>query len=162
MGQTKGGGYQRIPTTTSAQQTLLDQFLAQAGQNSTAASDAFKSFLPGGAGGQAITNQANQNFQQQTLPSIFNAYGVGNKGSSSLNQALSAGASNLNSDIAAQLAQMQFGAAQGLGNLAQGQGQLGSQQHFALQQRPQPFWQSYLLANLQGAGNAAKTAAAFA
>lgn len=161
MGQSKGSGYQKLPTTTSAQQSLLDQFLAQAGQNAQGAAEGFRQFLPGGGGGQGLINQANQNFQQKTLPSILNAYGTGNKGSSSLNQALAAGASNLNSDIAAQLAQLQLQASQGLGGLAQGQGQLGSQSQFAYSPNQTPFWQSLLISGLNNAGDIAKGVSSF-
>ena len=148
MGQSKGGGYKKMSTVTGEQKSLLDQFLSQAGQNAQGAAEGFKQFLPGGGGGQPIIDQANKNFQQTTLPSIMNAFGSGAKSSSALNQALAAGAANLNTDIASQIAQMQLGAAQGLGGLAQGQGQLGSKDQFAYLQRAQPFWQQALLGGL--------------
>lgn len=148
MGQSRGGGYSKKPTITPQQKTLLDQFLSQSGGNLAQAAQGFSQFLPGGGGGQAIANAAQQRFQQQTIPSILNAFGTDNKGSSSLNQALAAGAANLNSDIAAQLAQLQLGAAQGLGNLGTSQGQLGISPQFAYMQRQQPLWQSALLGGI--------------
>src|SRR5271170_6606026 len=106
MGQSKGGGYQQLPTLTPQQTTLLNQFLGQGGQNTQNAAAGFQQFLPGGGGGQAFQEQANKNFQQQSIPSILNAFGSGTKGSSSLNQALASGAANLNTDLAAKLADM--------------------------------------------------------
>lgn len=158
MGQSKGGGYAQKTTVTPEQKSLLDQFLSQAGQNAQGAAEGFRQFLPGGGGGKPIIDQANKNFQQQTIPSIMNAFGSGAKSSSALNQALAAGASNLNTDIAAQIAQMQLGAAQGLGGLAQGQGQLGSKDQFAYLQRQMPFWQQLALAGTQAGGQAARSA----
>lgn len=151
MGQSKGGGYTQLPTVSPEQLTLLQQLLSQAGNSLSQASQGYQSFLPGGQGGQAITNQANQNFQQNTLPSILNSFGSGAKSSSALNQALAAGASNLNSNIAAQLAQMQLGAAQGLGNLGTQQASLGAQTpQFAYLQKQPPFWQQALLGGISG------------
>lgn len=152
MGQSKGGGYIQKDAVTPQQKSLLDQLLGMAGGNINQAAQGFSQFLPGGGGGQAITNQANKNFQQQTIPSILNAFGTGNKGSSSLNQALAAGASNLNTDLASQLAQFQLGASQGLGNLGLGQAGLGAgTPQFAFMQKQMPFWQSSILGTL-GAG----------
>lgn len=157
MGQPKGGGYTQKTTVTPELQTLLNQFLSQAQGNTQQAAQGYAQFLPGGGGGEAIANAAQQRFQQQTIPSILNAYGTDNKGSSALNQALAAGASNLNSDIAAQLAQMQLQASQGLGNLGINQGQIGSKDQFAYLQRAQPFWQSALLAGISGGSQAASS-----
>lgn len=156
MGQSKGGGYKKLPALTPQQTTLLNQMLGQASGNIGAASEGFKQFLPGGGGGQAITNQANQNFQQQTIPSILNALGGGSKGSSALNQALAAGASNLNTDLAAMLSQLQLSAASGLGGLGLGQsGQgLGTSQ-FAYAPRQTPFWQQATLGAINAGGKAA-------
>jgi|HubBroStandDraft_2_1064218.scaffolds.fasta_scaffold59049_2 hypothetical protein len=149
MGQSKGGGYIQKDTLTPEQKSFLDQILGSAGGNINQAAQGYAQFLPGGGGGKAITDQANKNFQQQTIPSILNAFGTGSKGSSSLNQALAAGASNLNTDLASQLAQMQLQASQGLGNLGLGQGGLGaSTPQFAYLQKQSPFWQSALLASL--------------
>jgi len=85
----------------------------------------YQQFLPGGGGGQPIVQAALNRFQQQTLPSIMQAYGSGAKTSSALNQALAAGAANLNTDLAAQLAGMQLTAASGLGGLSGQQSRLG-------------------------------------
>jgi len=150
MGQSKGGGYMQKSTVTESQKTLLDQLLANANPQLQQAAQGFLQFLPGGGGGEAIANAAQQRFQQQTIPSIQNAFGVGAKSSSALNQALSAGAADLNSNIAAQLAQMQLQAAQGLGNQGLQQANIGSQPQFAYLQRQQPFWQSALLAGISG------------
>ena len=119
MGQSRGkdGGYMQKPTVSPEQNTLIQQLLQQALPNFQGAQQGFNQFLPGGGGGQAIANQAQSQFQQNTLPSIMNAYGSGARSSSALNQALATGASNLNTNIAAQLAQMQLGAAEGLGGL---------------------------------------------
>lgn len=156
MGQSKGGGYTQKQTVTPEVATFLQQILGPAMQNQQGAAEGFRQFLPGGGGGQAITDQANKNFEQQTLPSIFNAFGTGSKGSSSLNQALAAGASNLNTDLASMLAQAQLSASQGLGNLGGNQAQLGTQTpQFAFAQRQQPFWQSALLGLLGGGSQAA-------
>lgn len=156
MGQSRGSGYSKIPTTTSAQQTLLDQLLAQALPNYQQAAQGFQQFLPGGTGGQAISSNAQRMFQQQTIPSILNSFGAGNKGSSSLNQALAAGASDLNSNIAAQLAQMQLGAAGGLGNLATGQANYGLTPQFAYMPKAQSPFQNAILGGLSGAGAGAQ------
>src|ERR1700690_3554884 len=143
MGQSKGGGYTDRSIVTPEVSTFLQQLLGSATQNQAGAAEGFNQFLPGGGGGKAITEQANKNFQQQTVPSILNAFGTGSKGSSSLNQALAAGASNLNTDLASMLAQMQLEASKGLGGLGQGQGQIGAQTpQNALVPNQMPFWQS--------------------
>jgi len=152
MGQSKGGSYAQQPAITPEQKTLLDQLLGQAGGNFQQAAQGFAQFLPGGGGGQAITEQANKNFQQQTIPSILNAFGSGSKSSSALNQALASGASNLNTDLASQLAQMQLQAAGGLGGLAGQQGQLGSKNQFDYLQKQQPFWQQAILGGINAGG----------
>jgi hypothetical protein len=154
MGTPKGQGYTKKTTVTPEQETLLNQYLQQAGVNTQQAAEGYRQFLPGGGGGQPIIDAAQRRFQQQTVPSILNAYGTDNKGSSALNQALAAGAANLNSDIAAQLAQMQLQASQGLGNLGTTQGQLASKDQFAYLQRATPFWQSATLAAIDAAGKA--------
>jgi len=156
MGQSKGGGYTQKSTVTPDVQTFLQQILGPAMQNQNAAAEGYKQFLPGGKGGQAITAQANKNFEQQTVPSILNAFGSGSKGSSSLNQALAAGASNLNTDLASMLSQAQLQAAGGIGNLGQAQAQTGTQTpQFAFLQKQQPLWQSAILAALGGTSQAA-------
>lgn len=156
MGQSKGGGYMKKETLSPEQQTLLNQILAQAQGPTQQAQQAFASFLPGGAGAKALTDEAMRNYQQRTIPSILNALGTDSKGSSGLNQALAASASDLNSNIAAQLAQLQFGAAHGLAGIGQSQTQLGlGTPAFAYLQRQQPLWQSLLLGGIPAAGHAA-------
>lgn len=155
MGQSKGGGYEKLPTMTPQQQTLLNQFLGQGGQNTQNAAAGYNQFLPGGGGGQAFQDQAKKNFEQSTIPSILNAFGSGTKGSSSLNQALASGASNLNTDLAAKLADMQLQASQGLGHLGLGQAGLGSKDQFAYAPKQQPFWQQALLGGLGALGGVA-------
>lgn len=152
MGQSKGGGYTKKSSVTSEQKTLLDQLLSNANPQLQQAAQGYMQFLPGGGGGEAIANAAQQRFQQQTVPSIMNAFGSGAKSSSALNQALAAGAANLNTDIASQLAQMQLQAASGLGGLGMQQAGLGAQTpQFAYMQKQMPFWQSALLAGISGA-----------
>lgn len=152
MGQSKGGGYIKRDTLSPEQMTLLQQLMAQASPQIQGAAEGYRQFLPGGGGGEAVAKAAQQRFQQQTVPSILNSFGSGSKGSSSLNQALAAGAANLNTDIASQLAQMQLSASQGLGQLGLNQASLSTQTpQFAYLQQQQPFWQSGLL-GLIGAG----------
>jgi len=153
MGQSKGGGYIKKDVLTPGQTSLIDQLLAQAGGNLGQAAQGYAQFLPGGGGGKAITEQANKNFQQQTIPSILNAFGTGSKGSSSLNQALAAGASNLNTDLASQLAQMQLQAATGLSGLGLGQGGIGAgTPQFAYLQRQPGRLGTSLQGGISGAG----------
>jgi hypothetical protein len=155
MGQSKGGGYIKKPAVTGSQKNLLDQLLSNANPQLQSAAQGFQQFLPGGGGGEPIANAAQQRFQQQTIPSIMNAFGAGSKSSSALNQALAAGASNLNTDIASQLAQMQLQASSGLGQLGMGQAGLGAQTpQFAYMQRQQPFWQSATLATIDALAKA--------
>ena len=158
MGQSKDSGYAQKTTVTPELQTLLNQFLSQAGANTQSAAQGFNQFLPGGSGGKPIIEQANKNFQQNTIPSILNAFGTGTKGSSALNQALASGASNLNTDLASQLSQLQLQASQGIGNLGATQGQIGSKDQFAYLQKQAPFWQDLLLAGLNAGGNVARGA----
>lgn len=159
MGQSKGGGYVKKEVLSNEQMTVLQQLLQQVLPNMQASAEGYKQFLPGGGGGQAIANNAQQMFQQQTMPSILNAFGTNSKSSSALNQALAAGASNLNSDIGAKLAQMQLTASQGLGGLSSQLGNLGIQTpNFAYLERQMPFWQSMLLG---GTDAAAKIGAAY-
>jgi hypothetical protein len=137
MGASKGNGYTKVPTVTEGQQSFLEQLLKSAAPNFNQAAQGFAQFLPGGEGGQAIANAAQQRFQQQTIPSIMNAFGSGAKSSSALNQALAAGAANLNTDIASLLSQMQLQAAGGLGSQGLQQAGLGSTPLFAyLQKQP--------------------------
>lgn len=155
MGQSKGGGYARKEAVTPEQKMFLDQILGQAGGNFNQAAQGFQQFLPGGGGGEAIANQAQNRFQQQTIPSIMNAFGSDSKGSSALNQALAAGGANLNTDIASMLAQAQLQAAGGLGNLGLGQGQLGSQNQFAYLQRQPSLLQNLLMGGIAGGSQVA-------
>lgn len=156
MGQSKGGGYTQKPAVTPEVSDLLKQLISQASPNLQSASQGFQQFLPGGGGGQAISNAAQNRFQQETIPSIMNAFGTGAKSSSSLNQALAAGASNLNTNIAAQLAQMQLQAAQGQSGIGSQQAGIGAgTPQFAYLQRQMPFWQSALLAGISGGSQAA-------
>lgn len=155
MGQSKGGGYTQKETISPEVKTFLNQLLGPAMQNQQSAAQGFNQFLPGGGGGEAIRAAAQKNYEQQTLPSIFNAFGSGSKGSSALNQALAASASNLNTDLASMLSQAQLQAAQGLGNLGQGQAGLATQTpQFAFLQRQLPFWQSAILGALGPVGQA--------
>lgn len=150
MGQSRGGNYEQQSVITPEIQSFLQQILGPAMQNQQAASEGYKGFLPGGKGGQAITDQANQNFQQQTIPSILNAFGSGAKGSSSLNQALAAGASNLNTDLASILAQAQLTASQGIGNLGTSQSQTATQTpQFALAPKRPPLLEQILTSATQ-------------
>lgn len=152
MGQSKGGGYIKKETVTPEQNTLVNQLLQQALPNFQGAQQGYQQFLPGGVGGQPLINQANQNFQQQTLPSIMNAFGSGARSSSALNQALAAGAAGLNSNIAAQLAQLQLGASEGLGNLGSRQAALGSLPLFAYLQKQPSRFQTGAQGAITGAG----------
>ena len=152
MGQAKDGGYMKKETLTPEQQTLLNQLLGQAGGYMGQAAQGFQQFLPGGGGGEAIKAQAMKDYQQQTMPSILNAFGAGSKGSTSMNQALASSGADLNTNLASMLSQMQLQAAQGMGNLGQGASQLGlGTPGFAYMQRQPPLWQQ-LTQSLLGAG----------
>jgi hypothetical protein len=147
MGQSQSP--KKISTVTPQQKAMLDQLLAGAGGNIGQAAAGFQQFLPGGGGGEAFAKQAQQRFQQQTIPSITNQFGSGSKTSSALNQALAAGGANLNTDIASMLAQAQLQASQGLGNIGAQQAQIGAgTQQFGYRDRPMPFWQQALLGGL--------------
>lgn len=152
MGLTRGGSYEQKPALAQDQLAGLQQMLQQALGNQQQAAQGFNQFLPGGSGGQPIIDAAQKRFQQQTIPQIMNAFGSNNKGSSALNQALAAGGSDLNTNLASQLAQLQLGASSGLGGLGQSQGQLGATTPtFAYLQRQPPLWQQ-ILGPLLGAG----------
>lgn len=151
-------GYDPISTLSGGQETYLNQLLGMAGPQMQQAQAGFESFLPGGQGNNPIIAQANRNFQQQTLPQILQSFGsdVG-FGSSSLNQALASGASDLNTNIASILAQNQLAASQGLGNLALGGGQLGlGTRPFDYMQKQPSFLKQLLLSILGGAGEIGK------
>lgn len=152
MGQSKGGGYKQVPTTTPGQSQLLEMLNQFAPGALSQAQAGYAQFLPGGGGGEALKQQALERYKQQYIPATLNAFGSDNKGSSALNQALAQGASNLNTDLNAQLAGQQLTAAQGLSGLGgQAAGQSLGTQSFAYMPRQMPFWQSSLLAAL-GAG----------
>jgi hypothetical protein len=156
MGQSKGGGYSQKDALLPEQQGLLQQLIAQAGSggNMEAAMEGFKQFLPGGGGGQAIKDQAMQDYQKQTVPSILGAFGANSKGGTGLNQALSSSGSDLNTGLSSQLAQMQMQAAGGLGGLAQGQmGQALGTQGFAYMPNQTPLWAQLLQTGIGAAGN---------
>jgi len=122
-------GYEKFTPGGAAAEKGFQQFQPDMGKDAERlakeSAAGYREFLPGGGGGQAIAQAAQNRFQQQTLPSILNAFGSGAKTSSALNQALAAGAANLNTDLGAELARMQLGAAQGIGGLAGQQGALG-------------------------------------
>lgn len=161
MGTPKGGGYRQMQNRAPFQLDALKNITSQSAPYLAQAAQGYQQFLPGGGGGQAMTNQANQNFQQQTIPSILNSFGAGNKGSTSLNQALASGGANLNTNLASMLSQLQLQAAQGLGGLGlQGQ-QLGQTDTFDWLQRQPPMWQQILQAALSTGNEGVKTAAAF-
>lgn len=151
MGQSKGGGYQKMDILAPNQKALIDQMLSQAGPYMQQAGNIYAGFGPGGAGAEAITKQAQQRYTQETIPSILSAYGGQAKGSSALNQALAASASNLNTDIASMLAQAQLQAAGGLAGLGGQAGQYGTMPQYALTPRQMPLWQQLLLGGI-GAG----------
>ena len=152
MGQPKGGGYTQKSNYQPMQQQLLNQVSQNAGQYTNQAAQGYQQFLPGGGGGQPIIDAAMQRYQQQTLPSVMNAFGSGAKTSSALNQALGASAANLNTDLAAQLSQLQLQAAQGLGNLGTaGQSQALNAQPFSHLQSAPPMWQQLIQSLLSGA-----------
>lgn len=160
MGQSRGSGYQQVNTLTPQQSNTQNQFLSQSMPWLQQSAQGFQQFLPGGGGGQPIIDAAMKRYQQQTIPSILNAYGSDNKGSSALNQALASSASNLNSDLGAALASMQLQASQGLGSQAQNVGNLGlNTQSFALTPEQAPLWQKLLQALAGGTGGAVSGAA---
>lgn len=153
MGQSKGGGYLQKETLLPQQMELLNKILAQSQPYTQQAAQGYAQFLPGGGGGEAIKKAALQNYQQQTLPAILQAFGRGNKGSSALNNAVAQSSANLESNLGAQLAQMQLQASQGLGSLGQAGTQLGlGTPGFAYLQEQQPFWQSALLGLINAGG----------
>lgn len=171
MGQPKGGGYTKKQTLDQGQSQLLQLLSQLSGQNLQSGGNLSQSplyqqavqgtqqFLPGGQGFAPIQAEAQRQYQQETLPAIMNAFGSDARSSSALNQALASSGANLNTSLAAQLAQMQLGASQqaaGLAGLPFQQGLQGANlglgtPSFAYLQRPTPFYQSATLAGL-GAG----------
>lgn len=154
MGQSKGGGYTQKPIFSPDVNTFLQKLLGQSNESTQSAAQGYQQFLPGGGGGQAIQKEALRNYQQETIPSILNAFGSDNKGSSSLNQALAGSAADLNSSLGSQLAQMQLSASQGLGSMGLGQQQLATQPRNAYLQRQPPMWQQILQGALGVGGQA--------
>lgn len=157
MGQSKGGGYQKMETMTPEQKAYQQANLSQSMPWMQQAAGGYSQFLPGGGGGKAFQDAAMQRFQQQTMPSIMSGFGSGAKTSSALNQALAAGGANMQTDLAAQLAQMQMQAAGGMAGLGQATGQQGMQPAFMYQQKATPWWQD-VLGGLIGAGGQAGAA----
>lgn len=153
MGQSKGAGYKQMPTLNQGQQGQLNEITSGTNPLINQAAQGYQQFLPGGGGGQPIIDDAMRRFQQQTIPQIKNAFGSDSKGSSALNQALGASGADLQSSLMAQLAQLQLGASQGLGNLQQGQQQLGlGTPAFSYLQKQPPLWQQFLQSALGASG----------
>ena len=154
MGQSKGGGYKKKDVLLPEQMSLLKQILGQSPGYTQSAAEGYQQFLPGGGGGEAIKNQAYKDYEQRTIPSIMNAYGSNNKGSSALNQALASSGADLNTNLASLLSQYQLNAAQGLGSLGtQGQQQGLSTPGFAYLKRQPPLWQQLLQGGIQAGGS---------
>lgn len=151
-------GYQKYPLQTPQQQELIQWLMGQIKPNYEQASQAYSSFLKPGAD-NPITQAANQNFQQQTIPSILNSFGSNSRGSSALNHSLAAGAANLNTNIASQLAPLYLNAASGLGNLATNQTSAATQPQFGYAQKSSGFLKELLLSLLNSAGQTAGSAA---
>lgn len=161
MGQSSAnGGYSQLPAISPQQMTLLQQVLKQSQPQIQAAAEGYKQFLPGGGGGKAISDAAMKRYSQETVPTVLNAFGSDSKRSSALNQALAGSASDLNSNLASTLSQLQLQAAQGMGNLGISQQQQGlGTNSFAYAPQQTPAWQS-LLTSIIGAGG--KIGGAFA
>lgn len=154
MGQPKNGGYSKLDAFDPSQIGAILQSLQMGMGNQQQAAQGYAQFLPGGGGGKPIIEAANKNFQQQTVPSILNSFGDGTKGSSALNQALAAGASDLNTNLGSILSQLQIQAANGLAGLGSAQQQAGLNNTFAYQPEQLPFWKQVAL-GLVGAGGQA-------
>lgn len=175
MGQSKGNGYTQMGALNQDQQTILSQLLGGAGSNLGAggnltqnplyqqAVSATQQMLPGGNGFAPIQQQAMNNYQQNTVPTLLNSLGSNAKSSSALNQALAASAGDLNTNLSAQQSQMQLGAAGQAAGLAQMPFQQGLQAAqvglgtapFAYGQQQLPFWQQLLLGGTQAGGKVA-------
>lgn len=152
--KTKQPKAKRIETLTPEQKTFLENIMGPALQNTQAGAEGFQQFL-GPNAGQQYKDLANANFKQNTIPEIQNSFGAGSnsKNSSALNQALAAGATNLNTNIAAQTSQNALSAAGGLGAIGTAQTQSFLQPQFGYQQpqqQQQPFWQQALLGAISG------------
>ena len=144
----------KLDTLTPEQKTFVEQLLGPALENVQGAAEGFNKFL-GPEAGNEYKNLANANFKQTTLPEIQNSFGAGSnsKNSSALNQALAAGATNLNTNIAQQTSENALRAASGLGGLGTSQtaSVLAPQFGYQGQAQPQqPFWQQALLGAISG------------
>ena len=158
MGQSKGGGWDKKATVSPEQLTMLQNMMKQAFPQMQESAEGYRSILSG-EGTKAIGDEAQRKFQQQTIPQIMTAFGSGSKSSSALNQALAAGGADLNSSLSSSLAKMKLGAAQGMGNLATSQAQIGAQTpQFDYMQRQTPYWQQALLASISGGSQIASSA----
>lgn len=145
-------GYRKINTQTAGQSQLQNLLEQVAIQNQQQGAAGINQYTAGGAGANPIINQANQNFQRQTIPSILNAFGSENKGSSALNNSLAQAGSDLNSQIASLLAGMGLDASKSLASIGTDQSRqaLGTQP-FSYQQK-QPSTIQQLLLSLLGVG----------
>jgi len=174
MGQ-GSGGYERKRSVSRGQEKISNQAASIAGQQFDLggiqnnplyqqALQVLQGFQPGGEGFTPISQEAQRNFQQQTIPNILNAFGTGSKSSSSLNQALAGAGQNLNSSLAAQQSQYSL---ESIGKLL---GALGipfeqgiqaanvanQKDQFAFTPKATPFLQEVTLAGINAAGNYAK------
>lgn len=157
MGQSKDGGYIKKDTLLPEQMSFLQNILQQYAPYAQQAAEGYAQFLPGGGGGEAIQQAAQKQYQQQTIPSILQAFGQGSKGGTSLNQALASSGADLNTNLGSILSQLQLQAAQGLGNMATSGQQTALQTPgFSYLQRQMPFWQQATLAGLTAAGEGAR------
>jgi len=179
MGAPKGGGYIKQSTLTGTGENTLEALLQNALQSLQQqgglennplykqAVEGTQSLLPGGNGFAPIQQEAQRQFQQQTVPDILNAFGQGSKGGSALNQALGNAGQNLNSSLGSMLAQLRLQASSQAGNLAAAPAQQSLQQAqtglnvapFAYQQRATPFWQDATIAAINAGGKVASAAA---
>lgn len=160
MGQPKGGGYTQQPSLTQGQSGSLESLLQNIQPYLQGAAQGYQQFLPGGEGGKPIVEAAQQNFKQQTVPNILQSFGTGSKGGSGLNQALASGASNLNTNLGSQLAQMQLQASQGIGQLGSSSAQIGlGTTPFNYTQNQPPLWQQILLGLIGSSSEFGKKAA---
>lgn len=172
MGQ-GSGGYERKRSVSRGQQKLSNQAASFAGQQFDLggiqnnplyqqALQTLQSFQPGGQGFTPIAQEAQRNFQQQTIPQIMNAFGTGSKSSSSLNQALAGAGQNLNSSLAAQQSEYALNSLQQLFSALgipfeqgiQAANVANQKDQFAFTPKATPFWQEATLGGIQAGGNA--------
>jgi hypothetical protein len=149
-------GYDKATTLTPQQSAAQNEVLAMIAPYLQQAAQGYQDFLPGGKGTQALTEQAQRNFKQSTVPQIMNSFGSGAKGSSALNQALAAGAADLNSNIAAQQAQYQLAAAQGLGSIGSTASQQLNNPSFSYVKKAPSIWERITGAGTGAIGGAAQ------